>query len=44
MNLYEGLGLALAVIGSVMIGAALVAVAGICIDRVAEHYDGTRNQ
>jgi hypothetical protein len=44
MNLYEGLGLALAVIGSVMVGVLLVAVAGVCIDRVAKHYDGIRNQ
>ena len=43
-DLYEGLGLALAVIGAVTFGTALVAVAGVCIDRVAKHYDGTRDQ
>ena len=44
MNLYEGLGLALAVMGAVAVVTAAAAVAGVLIDRVAAHNDGAKDR
>ncbi len=44
MNLYEGLGLALAVIGAVAGATALIAILGIWIDRLAAREDGAKDR
>jgi hypothetical protein len=41
---YEGLGLALAVLGAVTVAIGMVGVAGFVIDRVASHYDTGQEQ
>ena len=44
MHLYEGLGLALAVLAAVTVVIGIVAIAGVLIDRVAEHYDAAQDR